>query len=387
MVSKKILIAATNYWTSPYQVGSHHYAKIFAENNWEVLFISDPISPFHFLTKNKVQLHERFKIYKGNTDSGFENIKIYVPFSIFTPNEKFFFNTRFVAFNWQNFTIPNLVSYIENTGFGEVDILWFDSISQSHLINSIKYKKSIFRIADKMDAFKKIGDNLKILESRLKDKSDYLFYTAKTLENYIEDKYKEKSFYVPNGVDFQHFNLNGKNIPEDIKNIPKPIAIYIGAIEEWFGIDFLYDTAKKCSNISFVIIGDPNVDITKLRNLDNIYILGKKNYKDIPEYLKNSDVGIITFDTDHPVVGTVNPIKLYEYFACGLPVVATKWEELERLNTPAFLAEDYITFSDFIYEAIKEGKKESYIEFARINSWEERFKEIISIYHKKENLI
>jgi len=382
MVSKKILIAATNYWTSPYQVGSHHYAKIFAKNNWEALFVSDPISPFHFLTKNKIQLNDRYKIYKRNIDSGFDNINIYVPFSLFTPNEKFFFKTKFVVYNWQNFTIPNVISYAKKIGFGEVDILWFDSISQYFWINSIKYKKSIFRIADKMDAFKKIGDNLKILENQLKDRADYLFYTAKTLEDYIEDKYKDKSFYIPNGVDFEYFNLSGMEIPGDIKNIPKPIAVYVGAIEEWFGIDFLFEVAKKCSNVSFVIIGNPNINIEKLKSLNNIYFLGKKIYADIPEYLKNSDVGIITFNTNHPVVRTVNPIKLYEYFACGLPIVATRWEELEKLNTPAFLADGTNAFSDCIYKAIKEGKKKSYIDFAEQNSWEKRFKEIIRIYNK-----
>ena len=381
MANKKILIAATNYWTSPYQVGSHHYAKIFAKNNWEVFFVSDPISPFHFLTKNKIQTLERYKIYKKKINSGFDNVNIYVPFSLFTPNEKPFFNTKFVAYKWQNFTIPNIISYAKKIGFGEVDILWFDSISQYFWINAIKYRKSILRIADKIDAFKKIGENLKVLEEKLKNKSDYIFYTAKTLENYIEDKYKEKSFYMPNGVDFEYFSLYKTAIPEEFEKIPKPIAVYVGAIEEWFGIDFLYEVAKKCSNVSFVVIGNPNINILKLQNLKNIYFLGKKNYKDIPDYIKNSDVGIITFNTNHPVVRTVNPIKLYEYFACGLPVVATKWEELEKLNTPAYLADNPNTFSDFIYKAIKEGKKESYIDFAKKNSWEERFKEIIRIYN------
>ena len=377
--NKKILIAATNYWTSPYQVGSHHYAKIFAKNNWEVLFVSDPISPFHFLTKNKNQVIERYKIYKNKVNSGFNNINIYLPFSLFTPNEKFFLNTKFVAYNWQNFTIPNISKYAKSIGFGEVDILWFDSISQYFWINAIKYKKSILRIADKVDAFKKVGKELKMLEEKLKDNSNYIFYTAKTLENYIEEKYKFKSFYLPNGVDFEHFVDYKKDLPQEFKSIPKPIAIYVGAIEEWFGVDFLYDVAKKCKDVSFVIVGNPNINILKLQNLKNIYFLGKKSYEDIPNYVNNSDVGIIIFNTNHPVVKTVNPIKLYEYFACGLPVVATKWDELEKLNTPAYLANNTDEFSSYIYKSIKEGKNKNYIDFAKKNSWDERFKEIIKI--------
>ena len=385
MASKKILIAAANYWTSPYHVGSHHYAKIFAKNNWEVLFVSDPVSPFHFFTGNKGQVNERYKIYRGSVESGYKNINIYVPFSLFTPNEKFFFKTRFVANNWHKFTFPNIVSYAKKLGFGDIDILWFDSISQFFWLDAIKHKKSIYRIADKMDSFRKISNNLKILEQSLKDKCDFIFYTAKTLESFIEPQYKEKSRYIPNGVDFEHFDLCDANIPKEFEKISKPIAIYVGAIEEWFGVDLLYEVAKKCSDVSFVIIGNPNINISRLENMKNIYFLGKKNYSDVPSYMKNSDVGIITFNIKHPVVRTVNPIKLYEYFACGLPVVATKWDELERLSTPAFLADNPDSFSNYIYEAIKEGKSKKYIDFARKNSWEARFEEIIRIYNKNEN--
>lgn len=379
MVSKKILIAAANYWTSPYHVGSHHYAKIFAKNNWEVLFISDPISPFHFLSGEKSQVKERFDIYKQKTKSKIKNIKIYVPFSLFTPNEKFFFNSSFVSFKWQNFTIPNVLKYIKKAGFENVDILWFDSISQYFLINSINYKRSIFRMADRTDSFKKVSKSLKKAEDLLLSKVDYIFYTAKTLKSLINQDYINKSFYLPNGVDFEHFKKDGNIIPKDFNNIPKPIAIYIGAIDEWFDIDLLFKVAGNCPDISFVIIGSPKIIISKLENLTNVYFLGKKDYNSISNYLNASDVGIIPFDVKHPVVNTVNPIKLYEYFSCGLPVVSTKWKELEELNTPAFLSETSDSFSSNLNKAINTGKRKIYIDFALKNSWENRFKEIISI--------
>jgi len=377
---KKILFAASNYWDSPYQVGSHHYAKMFAKNGWDVLFISDPISPFHFLKKNKEQVKERFKIYKGQTQSEFENIKIYVPMALVTPNEKPLFNSGFVTKNWFKMTTPNLIRYIKKIGFGEVDILWFDSISQAPLINEIKHKKSILRIADKIESFKKISQNLKIQGEILKEKVDIIVYSAKTLEDYIA-KYKNKAHYVPNGVDINHFANSSKNMPDDLKNIPKPIAIYIGAIDDWFGLDFLYEVAMQCKDISFVLIGDPVIEISKLNKLPNFYLLGRKNYNQIPQYLNNSEVGIITFDVSHPVVDTVNPIKLYEYMACGLPVVSTSWKELELINSPALLAKSPEEFSKSLHEALESGKDQKYLDFAKGNSWDKRFEEIIRIYN------
>lgn len=374
-MGKKILIAAANHWTSPYQVGSHHYARIFAKNGWEVLFISDPISPFHYLMKEKNQLNERARIRKGLVESGNKNISIYVPLALFTPNEKPFFRTGFVTNNWYRFTVPNIIKYVKSCGFGNVDLLWFDSITQYFWIKSIQYGKSIFRISDRMDAFKKISPNLKKLEISLKEKADIIIYTAKDLESYLED-YKDKTAFVPNGVDLEHFSNSKKEIPNDLKTIPKPLAIYIGAVDEWFDIDLMASIAKKCNDISFVIIGDPKINVSTLKNIQNIYLLGKRRYEDIPAYLYNSDVGIIPFNINHPVVRSVNPIKLYEYMACGLPVVATKWKELELIESLAFLASDVEEFGEKLRKALNLKNKETLVNFAIQNSWNERFTRI-----------
>ena len=100
---------------------------------------------------------------------------------------------------------------------------------------------------------------------------------------------------------------------------------------------------------------------------------------EIARYMYNSNVGIITFDTRHPVVETVNPLKLYEYMACRLPVVATKWKELELINSPAYLADNVNDFVDGLKKSLKQKDREKYIQFAKNNTWEERFKKLNKI--------
>jgi len=379
-MGKKILMAATNYWTSPYQVGSHHYAREFARNGWEVLYVSDPISPFHNFISDKIQLSDRKKIHQGVIDPGVSRIQIYVPYALITPNEKPVFRSSIVSNNWHRLTVPNLIKHTKGLGFGEVDLLWFDSLSQYFWLDSIKSKKSILRIADRFDAFKKISPNLKKIENKLKERVDAIIYTAKSLKSYLKG-YEDKMFYIPNGVNFEHFYpSDNRIIPEDLKKIPRPRAIYVGAIEEWFGVSFLMDVAKRCKGISFVMIGNPNIDISELKKLPNIFFLGRKDYLNIPSYISNCDVGIIVFDVNHPVVDTVNPIKLYEYMACGLPVVATKWKELELINSPAYLAGSTEEFANFLSQ-VQSIENEKYVEFAKENSWRKRFEDIIKIYN------
>jgi hypothetical protein len=62
---KKILMVCNNYWTSPFQVGSHHLARAFVKRGWEVAFISEPVSPFHGLRGLHPELRERFAYYRA----------------------------------------------------------------------------------------------------------------------------------------------------------------------------------------------------------------------------------------------------------------------------------------------------------------------------------
>ena len=204
---------------------------------------------------------------------------------------------------------------------------------------------------------------------------DHIIYTAETLRTYLNG-YEEKIFHISNGVNLEHFQKANRDIPEDFKNIPKPRVIYVGAIDEWFDVGLLYELASKRNNISFVIIGDPAIDLSRISTLSNVFILGRKDYKDIPSFLYNSDIGIIPFKLDHPIVNSINPIKLYEYMACGLPVIATKWKELEMISSPAYLAKGTGSFLKGLDEYLKNYSREKSTEFSKSNSWESRYLEI-----------
>lgn len=153
--------------------------------------------------------------------------------------------------------------------------------------------------------------------------------------------------HVPHGVDVEHFAKATRNdirTPDDIANLPKPVLGFWGLIQDWVDIELLADVAKKRPDWSIALIGDAATDVSSLTSLNNVHLLGRRPYEQLPAYAAGIDVGLIPFRINE-LTRAVNPIKLREYLSAGLPVVATPLPEVAdyaefvsiALNTDAFI--------------------------------------------------
>ena len=249
--------------------------------------------------------------------------------------------------------------FIKKQGFSEVDILWFDSPLFGYLLDVITYKKSILRIADYSKGFNSVSSAQFNTEINIANKVDVVIYTAKNLkEKYFEIKDKSKMKYVPNGIDLDFFKAADRCLPQELEDIPRPRVIYVGAIHDWFDVDLVHYCAKNLPNYSFIIIGPEHKDLSLLRKLKNVHILGAISYDKIPAFLYNSQVGIIPFNVkDYPaLVNSINPLKMYEYLACGLKVVSVEWEQIKDMNDIINLT----TKKDEFVDAIEHGNSLEY---------------------------
>src|SRR5213078_962634 len=82
---------------------------------------------------------------------------------------------------------------------------------------------------------------------------------------------------------------------------------------------------------SFAIVGPEYTDVSLLRGHGNIYLLGPRPHTDIPGYIKGFDVGLVPY-RDSEYTASVYPVKLNEYLAMGVPVVATDLPEIRLFN-------------------------------------------------------
>jgi len=137
---------------------------------------------------------------------------------------------------------------------------------------------------------------------------------------------------VPHGVDYAHFSkavTDNLPVPEDVKGIPHPILGFFGLIRDWVDLGLLAEVARRRPDWHIVLIGDAdsNVNLDAYRAIPNMHFLGRRPYAALPAYCRCFDVGLIPFKVNE-LTKSVNPIKLREYLAAGLPVVSTPLPEV-----------------------------------------------------------
>ena len=130
----------------------------------------------------------------------------------------------------------------------------------------------------------------------------------------------------------------------------------MGALNERFDFDTVNTATAAMPEVSFVFIGPGDRIDQQLVARENVHVLGWRHFDDLPAYMRHADVGLIPFDSQGQakLVNGVHPLKLTEYLASGLPVVARRWPELEQIASPALLYDDVAGFLAALRIALRE---------------------------------
>lgn len=381
-MNRRCLWAANSYWNTPFRVGANHYARRLAQRGWDVTFVSEPVSPLHLLRKaGRAEAIDRLRDwYQGGGRDVEGKLFHYSPLTLLPHANLPLLRSRFTLNHWQSLSAPNLKHKIKREGFGEVDLLVIDAVRQGWMLDAIPHRQSIFRVTDRLDSFPSSSAAMIEAERELIRRVDCVVYTAITLEEYIKSDKPQAALYLPNGADVDHFSIPKDRLPcpVEYETINQPIAVYVGAIASWFDVELLANCAAKLPDVSFVVIGPVDTNVDPLRRLKNLHLLGRRPYDSLPGYLKHASVGIIPFRRGRLVDG-VSPIKMYEYLACGLPVVSTRWAELEAIDPPAALCDDAEAFSNAICTAIETpGDISRRIAYAQQADWGSRLDALLN---------
>ena len=168
----------------------------------------------------------------------------------------------------------------------------------------------------------------KVMNTKTLQNSSKILVVNEETKKIVEDYYhitNEKIILVPNGVDVTLF--------KGTKTYDKKIILFSGVMYHHRGIDTLLEAAPKVieniPEVKFVLLGN-GPEIEKLKNIvneknisDNVIFKGWIDREQIPQELKNATVGIGPLKLT-TVTKNALPIKVLEYMASGLPIIAKK---------------------------------------------------------------
>lgn len=178
-------------------------------------------------------------------------------------------------------------------------------------------------------------------QRRLVERSKGIFVTARRLEGQIRPMAGARPLVrIPNGVDAAWFieKAAGAVRPQALAGVAGPVAGYIGMLYSWIDYELLAAAARSLPEVTFVLVG-PIVDperASALRSLPNVIFPGRVPYTEVPAFVASFDVCLIPF-RNGPIADTTNPVKVFEYFALGKPVLSTQVAELEPFATEGLL--------------------------------------------------
>lgn len=259
-------------------------------------------------------------------------------------------------------------------------ILW---LTVPHHIGFISQYQPDLIVFDAVDEPKGEFSNWAPYYPEILKKSHLIFTSAQSIFDSLSGRHPNVHL-IPNGVDFQQFR-KAQPKPQDLPNSPNLVG-YSGAIASWLNWELLDFAVRENPELTFVFIGA----LLKMSKFPlqrkNVCYLGLKPYRQLPGYLQNVKMGLIPFRLTEMTKGC-NPIKLYEYYAAGLPVLATPLPEL--LDIPGiYLENNPQQFSKRLAALITEsnfGLTER-LTFAQENDWSIRARQIYELIEENIQL-
>lgn len=162
---------------------------------------------------------------------------------------------------------------------------------------------------------------------------------------------------IPNGAEV--FDLSRPwPAPDDIAHLPRPILGYVGNLRDRIDLELIGKVADRFRNASIVLIGSAHdrPEVLALGERPNVHLMGVKPYNDATRYIRAFDVAMVPH-LRNDLSESMNPLKLYVYFALEVPIVTTDLANIGDIGPYAAIAQNHEEFLSSLKDAVSKKQK------------------------------
>ncbi|WP_375580218.1 glycosyltransferase [Marivirga tractuosa] len=195
-------------------------------------------------------------------------------------------------------------------------------------------------------------------------------------------------YYVPQGVGIEMFK-KPQHIAHlnNLKKDGKKVVGYCGALHDSINYKVLSNVIEALPDFIFMFVGNVvDKKANELKHYKNVLFVGRKDKRELVNYYHLFDVGLIPYELT-PFTSGVFPTKLFEYAACGVPIISSALPDILQYEKPFlkiyYSAEEMVTQIRELsqYKLTFEKNLNS---FAKENTWEKRFNFVMDKIEKLE---
>ena len=131
--------------------------------------------------------------------------------------------------------------------------------------------------------------------------------------------------YLPQGVDVTLFGRVPLAVP------PGKVLGFFGLLAPWIDLEMIAAVSRAAPDWTLEFVGRADVDTAALRALPNVRILPPVPYAALPEAMHHWRAAWAPFRMND-LTAAVNPLKIREYLAAGLPTFCTPLPEVRSIR-------------------------------------------------------
>jgi len=234
----------------------------------------------------------------------------------------------------------NLPKWLKNNHY---DFCLYSHPHNVFLVSLLKRFKAVEKVfyddcdffPDHLDARDPLSSMVLSWKERLAvTKADGVISVTEPLARLRKSQGARNIIVVPNGVVLDHFLEVRQKEPH------RPTLVYIGLLSEAWGVDLILKALplirREIPDVRFIIVGSGEYRCeleslsTRLGLQEVVTFFGKQPYSELSKYTRQADVGVATYKARR-FIEYASPLKIREYMAAGLPVIASKIGEAEKI--------------------------------------------------------
>jgi glycosyltransferase involved in cell wall biosynthesis len=263
-------------------------------------------------------------------------------------------------------------------------ITWTFEPSSADVVGSLGERLVVYHCVDEFAELPGAdGAAIAAMEQKLLERADVVLVSAGPLQQ-AKRLINPNTHLVTHGVDVEHWRraLDATTrIPPELDRLSRPVIGFFGLIADWVDLDLVRKVAQQRPHWSIVLVGKVDTDTAPIAGLPNVHLTGWRDYASLPQWCKGFDVALLPFRVSRLTLAA-NPLKLREYLAAGLPVVATAIPEAERLAPWVRVGHGDDDFLHQIDRLVESGRVGPALERSRamdVESWDAKVEEMSEV--------